>query len=139
MRYQLTKNGEHISYYPDTHVGWIVDGKKRLVSPPDDGWTGGDYALDLVADADPEPVNIQPRLAGRFSEFMKMFTSQEQTAIASAAMQNVPIKLWYDQAVAENYISLTSNEVAAGIAALVSANLLTQARADEILGGSFDA
>ena len=79
------------------------------------------------------------RKEGDFAEFMNLFTPEEQIAVAGAALVNVPIKLWYDQAVAANRIDLESQKVQDGTQALVDAALLTAERRTEILGANFDA
>lgn len=95
------------------------------------GWQVIDgHAVQVVAP-------LPPRRAGSFGEFMGLFTEAEQAAIAGAAMVSVPIKLWYDQAVAANFIDLDSAKVAEGIAALVNAKLLTKARGDAVLAETF--
>ena len=83
-----------------------------------------------------EPVPAQPpqtRKIVDFIEFMDLFTADEQSIIATAAMSSVPVKLWYDQAVALNRIDLASQRAFAGMSALVTAGLLTQERSTEIL------
>lgn len=78
---------------------------------------------------------------GTFREFMSLFTQDEKRAIKIASLDpaNVDLALWYDEAQGAAYIDLTDADLAAGMAVLVGAGLLTQARSDEILASDFDA
>lgn len=80
-----------------------------------------------------------PRKIGDFAEFMGLFAASEQQAIATAAMQSWQIKLWYDQAVAENRLDLESAKVSDGMDVLVAASLITADRKTAILASDFDA
>lgn len=100
------------------------------------GWRVVDgVALHFTAPSGPRPV----RRIGTFREFMDLFTANEQKAIASAAMGNVDVKLWYDRAMGGPALDLDAPDTASGLAALVAAGLLTQARADEVLEADFNA
>lgn len=100
------------------------------------GWRVVDgVALHFTA----PPPDPSPRRIGTFREFMDLFTTEEQKAIASAAMGDVDVKLWYDRAMGGPSLDLESPDTAAGLSALVTAGLLTQARVDEIAGANFDA
>ena len=66
-------------------------------------------------------------------EFLDMFTDAEQLAVASAAMANAQVKLWYDRMLAAMFVSLADVRTGEGLQALVSAGLLTQARRDAIV------
>lgn len=80
-----------------------------------------------------------PRRVGEFREFMELFTEQEALAIVSATQTNAAIKVWYDKAMGGATFSLDNAQVAVGFSALVAAGLLSQARADEIMGADFDS
>ena len=96
-------------------------------------------AIGLEVIPTPEPTPVPPRTSCDFAEFMELFTTAEQIAIKTAALSvdTIPVGLWYDQAVALNWLDLTSDKMAQGMAALVGAGLLTQARSDEILATEF--
>jgi hypothetical protein len=85
----------------------------------------------------PVPSSLfQPSRRFTWLEFMALFTDAEKLAIAQAAMTNVQVKLWYDQALGASYVDLDDIRTNAGVLALVPAGLLTQARATQILGAS---
>lgn len=68
-------------------------------------------------------------------QFFDLFTVAEQKAIAAGAQSNVDLFLWFQKASAAQEINLDDARLADGIAALVSAGLLTQERSEEILAG----
>lgn len=76
---------------------------------------------------------IPPRLT--FNQFMDLFTSTEQAAIASAAMKDVATKLWYDRAVGANFIDMGDARTTSGLQALVDGKLLSAKRRDRVLTG----
>lgn len=61
------------------------------------------------------------------------FTPQEYVGIISATKTDVEVQAWYDLFQAATTIDLQDQRTIAGINSLVGKNLLTQARADEIL------
>ena len=67
-------------------------------------------------------------------QFMELFTDAEQLAIVTATMSNAAVKLWYDKMLAAQEIVRTDERVVSGMAALVAYELITQSRADEIMG-----
>lgn len=81
--------------------------------------------------ADPVPeveITIEP-LA-----FIERFTMQEQIAIVTAGLSNVPLQLWLTKAVgASSGIVLNGSRTLAGMQALVAAGLITEQRKNEIL------
>ena len=66
-------------------------------------------------------------------EFLDLFTEPEQLAIVGASMQSATIKLWYDRTLAASFVTIEDPRVTAGLAALVAAELITEARRDEIV------
>lgn len=115
---------KNIKWYPvgaqktGSLVGWkIVSGK----------------AVETVAPAPTPP----PRREGTFREFMDLFEPAEQQAIAGAAMTTVAVKLWYDRAMGGS-IRLDHPDTAAGLAALVSAQVITQTTAARVLAADYD-
>jgi len=61
------------------------------------------------------------------------FTDEEYTGILSAAKTDVEVQGWLDRFYAANNINLQDSRTISGMNMMVSKNLLTQARADEIL------
>lgn len=61
-------------------------------------------------------------------EFLDLFTEAEQLAIVQAGMVSAPVKLWYDRALAAQFVTIADPRTASGLAALVTAGLLTEAR-----------
>jgi hypothetical protein len=61
------------------------------------------------------------------------FTPQEYVGIISATKTDVEVQAWYDLFQAASTVDLKDQRTIAGINSLVGKNLLTQARADEIL------
>lgn len=103
------------------------------VTGPKQGWAVKNG--EAVQTVQPTPK----RRTGTFTEFMGLFTESEQLALATAAMQDAGMKLWYDQAVGASSIDLDSDKLRKGFDFAVQANLITSARKDEILGADFNA
>lgn len=61
------------------------------------------------------------------------FTEAEYEGVLTAAKSDVQVQGWLDRFAAANQINLDDSRTISGINLLVSKNLLTQARADEIL------
>jgi hypothetical protein len=66
-------------------------------------------------------------------EIMKRFTTAELQSIYTAAKTIVPVEVWLDMFKIAESIDVTDPETIAGMAALVSAGLLTQDRINTIL------
>jgi hypothetical protein len=66
-------------------------------------------------------------------EFLDLFTESEQLVIVQAGMANASVKLWYDRALAAQFITLSDPRTEAGLEALVSGGLLTAERKAEIV------
>ena len=99
----------------------------RLANPA--GWavSGGKLVAHVPPAPVPQPITIlSPRA------FLARFTDAETLAIFTAAQSNVSIMIWKDKALAGD-IDLTDPLTAAGLEALVSAGLLTEARKAAIL------
>ena len=81
------------------------------------------------------PRPLPPPTPKQFTslEFLDLFTDAEQLAVASAAMASAQVKLWYDRMLAASFVSLSDPRTSAGLQALVTASLITQARMDAIL------
>ena len=81
------------------------------------------------------PRPLPPPAPKQFTslEFLDLFTDEEQLAVASAAMSTAQVKLWYDRVLAASFVSLSDPRTSAGLQALVTESLITQARMDAIL------
>lgn len=66
-------------------------------------------------------------------EYLDLFTESEQLAVVSATMVVPQVKLWYDKMLAAGFITSSDPRTEGGLAALVGAGLLTEARKVEIL------
>ena len=66
-------------------------------------------------------------------EYLDLFTESEQLAVVSATMAVPQVKLWYDKMLAAGYVTAADPRTEGGLAALVGAGLLTEARKAEIL------
>ena len=80
------------------------------------------------ADPVPEPVKVVSAL-----EFFERFTEEEQLAIVTATMSNPAVKLWYDKLIAANEVNFSDPRLEAGLNNLVTAELITEDRKQEIL------
>lgn len=66
-------------------------------------------------------------------DFMERFTDAEQLAVVEATMTNASVKLWYDKMLAAKKVNFDDTRTQAGMAALVAAGIITEARSVEIL------
>ena len=80
------------------------------------------------ADPVPAPVKVMTAL-----EFFERFTDEEQLAIVTATMSNPAVKLWYDKLIAANEVNFSDPRLEAGLNNLVTAELITEDRKQEIL------
>jgi hypothetical protein len=76
----------------------------------------------------PTLPNIITKVAFRFR-----FTDAEYAGIITAARTDAEVQVWYDTFNMLTVVDLDNQRTKDGVANLVSKNLLTQARADEIL------
>lgn len=76
----------------------------------------------------PEPI---PQITR--SAMIKRFTNEEYIGILAAKKTDVAVEAWYDSFISSDMVVLNSQNTIDGMNFLVSKNLLTQARADEIL------
>jgi hypothetical protein len=106
------------------------------------------FAHDIIADqpfvdqyypgrwvlVGPEPELIVPLpLIITKVAMISRFTPQEYVGIISATKTDVEVQAWYDLFQAASRVDLEDQRTVAGINSLVVKNLLTQARATEIL------
>jgi hypothetical protein len=121
------ENGEVVHIDRTTDVapeGWLVVGPEIVCGML---WDGEQFTAPPPL---PPPAPSWPSL-----DFMELFTDAEQLAIVTATLANPAVKLWYDKAMAAGTVRADDPRTVAGMAALVTAGLLTEQRKTEILGG----
>ena len=109
----------------DTDGLWVcVDG---IDPQPGPGWI---YENGVFSPPPPPPPlpNIVTKLA-----MIERFTEDEYEGILLAAKSDVQVQGWLDRFAAATQINLDDPRTVSGMDLLVSKNLLTQARANEIL------
>ena len=104
-----------------------VDVTDRTDGGPYWGWTYNNGVFSPPPPPDPLP-NIITKVAFRFR-----FTDAEYAGIITTAKTDAEVQVWYDTFNMVATIDLDNQRTKDGIANLVSKNLLTQARATEIL------
>lgn len=112
----------------ETDGVWIcVD---RVVPQPGPGWLykNGSFSLPPDPPAPPPPLNIITKAAFRFR-----MTDAEYVGVLSAAKTDVEVAAWIETFNMVSWIDLDNQRTKDGVANLVNKNLLTQARATEIL------
>lgn len=95
---------------------------------PGPRWTYESGVFTRPVFVEPPPVKIISKVAFRFR-----FTDAEYAGIITAAKTDAEVQAWYDTFNMVATIDLDNQRTKNGVATLVSKNLLTQARADEIL------
>jgi hypothetical protein len=112
----------------DTDGQWIcIDGMDPMPGP---NWTYENGAF-VAPPSDPLPPplpNIISKVAFRFR-----MTDAEYVGVINAAKTDVEVAAWVETFNMVSRINLDDQRTKDGVAKLVSKNLLTQARADEIL------
>lgn len=104
----------------DCPDGWIEMSEQR----PD---------ASSIAQADGTWASPPPEYRQMSSlDFLRLF-DPERRAIKQAAMQDVDIGIWYDDTVAAQFVTYSDPRVEHGLAALVTAGLLTPERKAEII------
>ena len=81
-----------------------------------------------------DPLPLPPPKQFTSLEYLDLFAESEQLAVVSATMAVPQVKLWYDKMLAAGFITTADPRTEGGLAALVGAGLLTEARKLEILG-----
>lgn len=111
----------------DTGTGEVWVDLTNVDPQPGPTWT---YENGIFSPPPPPPPlpNIITKVAFRFR-----FTDVEYAAIITAAKTDAEVQVWYDTFNMVATIDLDNQRTKDGVANLVSKNLLTQARADEIL------
>jgi hypothetical protein len=112
---------------PYSKPNWIcVDG---LDPRPGPGWTYKDGVFS------PPPIVPLPALPNIITKLAMIdrFTEAEYEGVLIAAKTDVQVQGWLDRFNVSNQINLDDSRTISGVNLLVSKNLLTQARADEIL------
>lgn len=105
------------------------------------GWLASAAPSDLAAagitvTAVADPVLPPQPIVISSLAFRELFTPAEKVAITTAGFQSAAIRVFMDDESAAGTVSLSDPEVTGGVAALVTAGLLTQDRANQILAGS---
>jgi len=109
----------------ETDGAWIcIDG---VVPKPGPNWIYNGSTFFPPPPPPPLP-NIITKLA-----MIDRFTEAEYEGVLTAAKTDVQVQGWLDRFNVSNQINLDDSRTINGINLLVSKNLLTQARADEIL------
>lgn len=105
---------------------WLPDGSEHEIT---------ELFIAPPADALMEKPLIQepPQTVFTALEFLEEFSEDEQLAVAERTLTSAPIKLWYDKLLAAGYVDLNDPRIDAGLSALVTAGLITEARKAEIL------
>lgn len=115
---------------------YTTDGARYEMGSDVDGQTydGLGPVPNWLTDTAPEPEPAPP-VYPQFSanEVLDLFTEGEQRAVASAAMSNVDVKLWYDRMIASNFVTYEDPRTEGGLQALVDAELITAQRKGEIV------
>ena len=106
---------------------WVDVTERGQDDGPFSGWT---YENGVFAPPPPLPPlpNVITKVAFRFR-----FTDAEYAGIITAAKTDAEVQVWYDTFNMLTVVDLDNQRTKDGVANLVSKNLLTQARADEIL------
>jgi len=93
------------------------------------GWYSGELPL---ADYTP-PTRYRTNMTK--TEFRSLFTQAEKVAIYTAAEASVEARIWLDDLRDAGDVDVTDQAAISGVSGLVTAGILTKARADEILKG----
>ena len=108
----------------------IVDGAVVDLHPT----VTDEQLLESIALASTEQAAVQATVAPLSKlAFMERFTLEEMAGIYTAAKTNVVVEIFLDKMKLAEFIDITDANTIAGVNALVSAGLLTEARAAEIL------
>ncbi|APW37663.1 hypothetical protein RD110_11045 [Rhodoferax koreense] len=101
-----------------------------------DAFIGRELKAISKAEADalsqPAAVAPQPRQFTSL-ELLDLFTAGEQLSVATAAMTNPQVKLWYDRLLAAQYVTIADQRTRDGLSALVAMGLLTAERKASIV------
>lgn len=97
---------------------WVVD-----ATPTPPTWARPD---------DPLPTHIGNRSITR-TEFRNRFTMQEKILIYTAAETNITVRVWLDDLLSADVVDLNGTNVRNGIDTLVSLNLISSQRGEEII------
>lgn len=92
-----------------------------------------DEDFEEVTGSWPPVAAVEIRTTFTALEFLEKFTESEQLAVVEATISSVSVKLWYDKMLAASFVDLNDPRTESGLAALVTAGLITEARKDEIL------
>jgi hypothetical protein len=104
--------------------GWLITASAADIA-------AAGITVQTVADPPHPPVTVLGSLA-----FRQLFTATERQAITQAAQTNTQLRVFIDDESSAGTVDLINPEVTTGIAMLVSAGLLTQDRANQVLAGA---
>lgn len=110
----------------ETGTGEVWIDLTGITPEPGRDWTYKDGVF--APPVRPTLPNIITKVAFRFR-----FTDAEYAGIITAARTDAEVQVWYDTFNMLTVVDLDNQRTKDGVANLVSKNLLTQARADEIL------
>lgn len=110
----------------DTDGVWILI--DNVVPQPSPGW----LYKNGVFSPPPVPPVVDSWVISKVA-MISRFTPQEYVGIVSATKTDVEVQAWYDLFQAASRVDLKDQRTVAGLNSLVGKNLLTQARATEIL------
>ena len=117
-----------------TSIGRLSDNAFIPADPANNDYAA--YLAWLSEGNTPVPADpLPPPPPKQFTslEYLDLFAESEQLAVVSATMAVPQVKLWYDKMLAAGFITSADPRTGGGLAALVGAGLLTEARKVEIL------
>lgn len=120
--FQLTSNSEYLN--------------KVGTSEYHDVTASSEYLLWISEGNTPLPADpLPPPPPKQFTslEYLDLFSESEQLAVVTATMAVPQVKLWHDKMLMAGFITSADPRTEGGLAALVAAGLLTEARKAEIL------
>jgi hypothetical protein len=114
----------------ETDGHWVcVDGMEPMPGP---GWLYEDEKFVQPVLPEPEPPPAPKPIISKVAFRFRM-TDAEYVGVINAAKTDVEVAAWVETFNMVSRINLDDQRTKDGVAKLVSKNLLTQARADEIL------
>lgn len=135
-------NGDPVS---GAQVGWSGQGYALVsvapfVPPTGQQITGApSYAIDGGGNVTQSYATVPippPTISVSSFAFRQLFTTAEALAITTAAQSSALIRAWLDDIGASGQVNLGSQLITTGLTRLVTAGLLTQARALAIAAGT---
>lgn len=138
MQYILIQTHDGRELYQEIQRGQIVRICDLDGNTVNDMW-GPHWVINPLPDfpawgKEDEPVVVTPgpRTISR-TEFRNRFTMQEKISIYTAAETNIMVRVWLDDLLSADVVDLNGANVRNGINTLISLNLLTNQRGEEII------